>query len=202
MTDALCEACNESFTVNKAKTRFCKRDACKKLRQRARWVKWYAKEDTRLKINKYQQNYRYKTKNIAGKHWELNAKYGVGIDYWEAMLDHADYKCEICEQENDLVFDHCHTTGVARGVLCRNCNAGIGNLKESYTFVVRAAAYLKERANGIPALMDRVFSEDGKPRFEQGCLFSEAGGGDSYVSWQSTDKRRVQWHSIWSPPLR
>lgn len=50
--------------------------------------------------------------------------------------------CEICHKEEDLVIDHCHTTGKVRGLLCRQCNAGIGLLKDNIELIKRAWEYL------------------------------------------------------------
>ena len=56
-----------------------------------------------------------------------------------------DPRCGICE--NPLPFeqaqlDHCHDSGRLRGMLCRNCNVGIGFLKDSPTLLLKAHAYL------------------------------------------------------------
>jgi len=39
---------------------------------------------------------------------------------------------------------HCHTTGKIRGVLCPNCNRGIGMLGDTAEAVQKAVNYLKE----------------------------------------------------------
>ena len=57
-------------------------------------------------------------------------------------------KCAICEQ--NIVarpqLDHCHTSGVIRGVLCSNCNHGLGNFKDSPAIMQKAIEYSKEWA--------------------------------------------------------
>lgn len=196
-----CEMCGNPFEA-KTTARFCKEQDCRTLRARQRAKKWRDKEESRLKKRVDQRLYRDRTRNLTARNAELKAKYGVDLFYWEAMLEVADYRCEICGKNEDLVLDHCHVSGVPRGVLCRRCNKGLGSLGDTDTLVQKAAAYLKERKHGIPPLVGRVLSEDGAARFEQGCLFTETSGGHSYVPWTSTDQRRVQWHPIWSPPLR
>ena len=42
--------------------------------------------------------------------------------------------CAICKQESNkktLAVDHDHSTGIIRGLLCNNCNLGIGLLKDT-----------------------------------------------------------------------
>lgn len=52
--------------------------------------------------------------------------------------------CPICERVLEKFHvDHCHETGRIRGLLCPDCNRGIGGLKDSRKIVLRAAAYLR-----------------------------------------------------------
>lgn len=56
-------------------------------------------------------------------------------------------KCAICgvpelELSRSLSIDHCHDTGVIRGLLCDKCNKGIGLLGDDYDGVMRAVDYL------------------------------------------------------------
>ncbi len=64
----------------------------------------------------------------------------------DALLDAAGNKCAICgaaPSSRKLHIDHCHTTGLLRGVLCHNCNIGLGNFRDSPDLLVAAVAYLK-----------------------------------------------------------
>jgi hypothetical protein len=56
--------------------------------------------------------------------------------------------CAICSgveaSGRELAADHCHTTGVFRGLLCMKCNRGIGYLDDDAVLVEKALNYLKE----------------------------------------------------------
>ncbi|MFK0048340.1 endonuclease VII domain-containing protein [Streptomyces sp. NPDC090741] len=51
--------------------------------------------------------------------------------------------CCICLTDPAVHVDHCHETGRVRGVLCLNCNMGLGLLKESPDHIRRAIQYLE-----------------------------------------------------------
>lgn len=54
--------------------------------------------------------------------------------------------CAICGEGTEidaLVFDHNHATGEFRGLLCGNCNTGIGLLGDTPAWLESAARYLR-----------------------------------------------------------
>lgn len=55
--------------------------------------------------------------------------------------------CAICRTSLNEGFhvDHCHTWGVIRGALCRNCNIGLGNFRDDEKLLMRAAEYLQSK---------------------------------------------------------
>lgn len=50
--------------------------------------------------------------------------------------------CAICGKSGKLDVDHCHDTGRVRGMLCRQCNLGIGVLRDDPDMIAKAVAYL------------------------------------------------------------
>ena len=55
--------------------------------------------------------------------------------------------CEICGHEchnQVLSVDHCHKTNEFRGMLCANCNAGLGLFKDNPQALRQAAEYLEK----------------------------------------------------------
>lgn len=84
--------------------------------------------------------------------------YGITVQQWIEMYDRQGGLCAICRTEGftmkahhqaKLNVDHCHSTGVVRGLLCHNCNRALGLLQDSPAHLQRALAYL-ERATTIP----------------------------------------------------
>ena len=65
------------------------------------------------------------------------------------MLEDQGGVCAICKgppngRYDKYVIDHDHRTGNVRGLLCNNCNAAIGFLRDDVELVDAAARYLRE----------------------------------------------------------
>ncbi|MBW4558442.1 MAG: endonuclease VII domain-containing protein [Trichormus sp. ATA11-4-KO1] len=79
------------------------------------------------------------------------ARYGItlytAVKLWEAQ----GCKCDVCKDDipapgkaKNTVIDHCHTTGVVRGILCTQCNVALGMLKDDPWRIKRLADYIKK----------------------------------------------------------
>jgi hypothetical protein len=87
--------------------------------------------------------------------WRRNIrKYGISVEQYEEMLVAQDGACAICGKKpkgektssSRLNIDHDHQTKKVRGLLCNNCNNGLGKLGDSAEVLERAAAYLRRGA--------------------------------------------------------
>lgn len=70
------------------------------------------------------------------------------VEEYDAMLAAQGGGCAICEIKVDrngrrLAVDHCHDTGVVRGILCMNCNATLGRMNDDPALLRKAAEYLE-----------------------------------------------------------
>lgn len=50
--------------------------------------------------------------------------------------------CKICGATHDTVVDHCHTTKVVRGPLCRKCNLALGHVDDNVDKLYKMIDYL------------------------------------------------------------
>ena len=51
------------------------------------------------------------------------------------------------DKQNQAVIDHDHKTGKLRGLLCHQCNVGIGNFKDDINRLMNAILYLSRGKN-------------------------------------------------------
>jgi hypothetical protein len=80
---------------------------------------------------------------------KLNKNFGLSLEKYNEMLHDQGYKCKVCgiaasDLNTNLCVDHNHSTKKVRGLLCSNCNTGLGMFKDNPTFLFLAATYLNE----------------------------------------------------------
>jgi Recombination endonuclease VII len=108
------------------------------------WAKRHPEE-----TKAYGRNWARKDEN---KHtnWvaRIKREYGITPEDFYEQLEVQNGACAICGKEppegHDLHIDHCHVTNVFRGLLCGNCNRGIGIFQDSPDFLLNAAEYLQK----------------------------------------------------------
>lgn len=85
------------------------------------------------------------------KHKYRVREYGIDFDRWTEMLVEQSGRCAVCLSPmlNPCV-DHCHATGRVRGLLCKDCNTGIGHLKDDIERLRAAIEYLGTFVTGTP----------------------------------------------------
>lgn len=80
----------------------------------------------------------------------LKKKYGITPDDFDQMFEKQAGLCQICGTDrpggrwNTFCVDHCHKTGKVRGLLCKDCNTGIGQMGDSPSRLRLAADYLEK----------------------------------------------------------
>jgi nitrate/TMAO reductase-like tetraheme cytochrome c subunit len=104
----------------------------------------------RLKNPTYHRTYYDNNKETIFKNSRKSRlkKYNLTPEEFDQLIKNQDYKCAICKNDFEkgtlkkTHIDHCHETGKVRGILCVDCNVGIGHLKHSVHLLKAAIAYL------------------------------------------------------------
>ena len=73
---------------------------------------------------------------------------GWDTDRYNEYVELQGNRCAICGTDNpglsDWCADHCHTENKARGLLCVQCNAGLGYFKDNPEYLQSAIDYLNK----------------------------------------------------------
>lgn len=105
-------------------------------------------------LKAYYQDNKEKIRATA-KVWEQANKekirarvYGMTETQLVALIEKHDNSCAVCEKKqanlNHLLnIDHCHSTGVVRGILCSPCNTAIGVLGDTLKSINKVILYLQ-----------------------------------------------------------
>ena len=129
-TDPLCPRCGETeptaFYVHKRTGRRCNAYCAECHKERCRD--------------------RYNAKSMLQKRADKAISYGLTPQEYIDMYEKQCGKCAICNEipktQRGLHIDHCHETGVVRGLLCHGCNVGIGNFLHNTELMNKAIKYL------------------------------------------------------------
>lgn len=81
------------------------------------------------------------------KEGHLKRKYGLTLAAFDALFNAQGRVCRCCGSSDPKYkygwcVDHDHVTGEIRGIVCHDCNVGIGRLGDTLEGVQRAVIYL------------------------------------------------------------
>lgn len=143
-----CRGCGKSHLIDEYEFRISngkktRQSRCKKCRAE------YSKQQAILfpeKIKERSRQYAKKRPDRV-KMWAMRSRWkrwGHNPDEVEKfIIDHREKGCRICGLLDKLVVDHNHSTGRLRGMLCSECNFGLGKFKDSKELLLKAFKYLE-----------------------------------------------------------
>jgi hypothetical protein len=142
---------NRDAILAKARER---RNANLELYRRREAAKYAANKATYIERSK--QRYAANPEGMRAKTRKsrLLRTYGLTPEALAAMLALQGNRCACCgvaleakrrdaRRGNYPCVDHCHRTGVIRGILCSLCNTGLGKLGDNEAGLMRAILYLR-----------------------------------------------------------
>ena len=130
----------------------CKLDlpetAFKKYKRGSQGLQAYCRSCNRNAVMRHRQaNPGYEKRRYLIREW------GMTEGDYEAMLQQQGGCCLICgslpKKGSRLHIDHNHQTGYIRGLLCYNCNDGLGRFRDSPELLHKAIAYLGRTSYGL-----------------------------------------------------
>lgn len=78
----------------------------------------------------------------------FRTKYNMTIEEHDALFASQGFACGACgsagpNSKKGWSTDHCHDTGIVRGILCHHCNVGLGHAKDSVETMKKWIAYIE-----------------------------------------------------------
>lgn len=157
-----CAHCDTEFQQgNRASRKYCS-SACQKKAEKRRWKRRRASKSPKKSLTSAgreciicnslytpgsdQQKYcSTSCSREAQRRQARQSIYGLSQDGYEALLERSGGLCEICQERKWRHIDHCHSTGDVRGLLCQQCNVGLGNFQDKVALLNRASEYLSKK---------------------------------------------------------
>ena len=109
-------------------------------------VRKHKKKDKK-KINEYHKEWRSKNKE-KWKRYQTCHRYGISTEEYEDLIESSGKSCPICntlfdDSKYKRNIDHCHETGIVRGIICNHCNVALGWFKHDEDILRRAISWIK-----------------------------------------------------------
>jgi len=139
-------------TERTRKYRAANREKVREIQRRSN-AKRRANPETAEVIRNYQSRYREANAETL-RHKERERKFGISSETYAQMLQEQNGVCAICGNPETatrlgvvkaLSVDHDHKTGRIRGLLCSDCNTGIGKFKDDVKVLQSAIRYLSSQ---------------------------------------------------------
>ena len=131
-----CGYCDEEFEGH-GNQKYCSNDC-------------YAEMNSMRSLARYYSDPEYKAKMIERQpHAQRMHHFGISMEKYIELLEGQGSRCAICgrhqeELDRKMAIDHSHSNGHIRGLLCLQCNAGLGQFRDSIDLLKKAQEYLQE----------------------------------------------------------
>jgi hypothetical protein len=109
------------------------------------------KEKCKQSQKRYHDSHREQLKQYNDRTKEQKARafrlrvYGLTDEAFKKLKQDQNDACAICFKIKPLQIDHYHKTKSIRGLLCRECNLGLGKFQDSLTYLRSAMWYLEKQ---------------------------------------------------------
>jgi hypothetical protein len=94
---------------------------------------------------------------IQVRHSSRQRQFGLTEEAWLTLFQSQGEACAVCRvqtSDSEWHTDHCHASGMTRGILCRNCNLLLGFAGDNVKTLQRAIQYLEGIAKNSDEYID------------------------------------------------
>lgn len=155
LAKGLCESCYRVAQRKrlKAKMSGAEREAQREKEReyhrvyRSEWRK--AHPERERENQRRSQSRAYKADPIKHRNRVGAARYGISVEEYAALRERCRTEpCAACAAPGPLEIDHCHETGLIRGLLCHYCNSALGHARDD---IQRLSALIRYLGTGEDA---------------------------------------------------
>ncbi len=134
-----CKVCVYAYTRG-----WSKRNPEKVLKSSRDWRARNPEKDWAF-TSKWRKNNKERHKESHQK-WYLKHKYNLTLEEYRTLVAAQNNECAICRlpATKTLAVDHCHSSGLVRGLLCKQCNFILGFSKDSIEILKNCISYLEK----------------------------------------------------------
>lgn len=143
----LCLVCNNNLTTEDLRFKCCGNWRTKgTCAHKRRLVMQRSSQKSWRDINPRKRKY---NSSVDRKH-KLKKNFNMTPEEYNSIYESQGGLCDICRGTQNAKYtkflnvDHDHTTGKVRGLLCHNCNLGLGVFKDNTEIIARAIEYLNK----------------------------------------------------------
>lgn len=138
----VCKATKEAAEFYRDNRRGCGfRRECKAC-TKVLYTAWKDRNPNKYKAHNKRSNLKH------GRISHLKYTYGITPTQYDELVAFQNGVCAICFQKEKihryLLVDHDHGTGKVRGLLCSNCNVGLGRFSDNYNLLLKAVEYIRK----------------------------------------------------------
>jgi hypothetical protein len=141
--DKRCKVCKVPFTEE---NRYSERSyMCKTCEKQYKKDRYQSRQQELAEVQSNRRRADPDKYYATAKASRIRTKYGLEPEDVERMMKEQDGKCAICQAVLDATcIDHCHDTGMIRGLLCTYCNKGLGFFRDNVQSLAAAIVYLEK----------------------------------------------------------
>lgn len=147
-----CAICARLFIAKSGRAKYCSPDCVRERNNQSATRSYWNRPENKCREPSKPRRQTPGGRKLVRKNRRLIDTYGITLDDLNRMKASQGDACLICrekfQEERDrgagtAHVDHCHDTGTVRGILCHNCNVGLGAFLDRPDLLRAAATYIE-----------------------------------------------------------
>lgn len=116
----------------------------RQIQNSSKWQKLNKEKRKEYNFKRRQREKNDPNKQLKNKTRWLKREYNITLEQYNLMFESQNRGCALCFRKPTKIglhVDHCHKTGIIRGLLCHQCNWYLGTIDADPTIIDRIIKY-------------------------------------------------------------